>query len=340
MQIKRTTLQIFIHSVIWLLIIFVPFVLFDKPDSKITLDKIIFFIIHVLLFVSIFYSNYLIFIPHFLSKRKFILYIGAIIICIALLVIINNIFSSNILPEEAAPNIHKTRFRASLVFFSVFLIAVSTSIKVTQNWYYNEKQKNIIKNEKLNSELSFLKSQVNPHFLFNTLNNIYSLANRKSEYTADAIMKLSHLMRYMLYEAKKETVSLQYEINYLVDYIELQKLRMPDKSKVIFNIDSIEIEKEIEPMLLIPFVENAFKHGDIFSENAKIEIQLRINENELYFKVENNIDKKLISEKDKGSGIGLNNLKKRLELLYPDNHEFFTETKNDIFTSVLNIKFS
>ncbi len=339
MQNNRKYLNIFIHSVIWLLVIFLPFAFFNKPDEQITIEKIIFFFVHVFLFVALFYSNYLFFIPQFLSKRKFWLYAGGIVLSISLLVFINSIASSYILPEKATPNVHNSRFGGSLVFLSIFLVAISTSIKVTQNWYDNEKQKNVIKNEKLNSELSFLKSQVNPHFLFNTLNNIYSLANRKSEHTGDAIMKLSHLMRYMLYEAKKDTVDLQSEINYLADYIELQKLRMPDKSKVIFNVDSSDFEKEIEPMLLVPFVENAFKHGDIFSVDAKIDILLRIKDNELYFKVENKIDKALITEKDKGSGIGLENLNKRLELLYPEKHEFITKVKDDIFVSELKIQF-
>ncbi len=339
MQIKRKYLEIFIHVVIWLLAIFLPIVLFNNPEKEFTVDKILFFIIHVSLFIAVFYSNYLFFIPILLSKRKFIFYTLAVIISIGFLVFLNHIASSIILPDFATPNAHNYRFKGSLVFFSAFLIAISTSIKVTQNWYINEKQKNIIKNEKLNSELSFLKSQINPHFLFNTLNNIYSLASRKSDNTADAIIKLSHLMRYMLDEAKKETVSLQNEINYLSDYIELQKLRMPDKSKVIFNIEGDDTDKCIEPMLLIPFVENAFKHGDIFSEDAKINILLKLDNDKLNFKVENKIDKSIISEKDKGSGIGLENLQKRLELLYPKKHEFKTEIKEDIFISSLKIQF-
>lgn len=336
-QINRKYLEIFIHVVIWLLAIFLPLVLFNNPEQELTADKLLFFIIHISLFVAIFYSNYLFFIPKFLQRKKFILYIISIIISIGLLVMINHYASSQILPEFAAPNAHNYRFRGSLIFFSAFLVTISTSIKVTQNWYYNEKQNNIIKNEKLNSELSFLKSQVNPHFLFNTLNNIYSLANRKSEYTGEAIMKLSHLMRYMLDEAKKDTVNLQKEIDYLVDYIELQKLRMPDKSKVIFNLDGNSSEKKIEPMLLIPFVENAFKHGDIFSEDAKISILLRIEERQLYFKVENKINNALVQ--DKSGGIGLNNLKKRLEYLYSEKHEFTTEVKDDVFVSELKIQF-
>ncbi|NPA44351.1 MAG: histidine kinase, partial [Chlorobi bacterium] len=265
--------------------------------------------------------------------------VTALILSIAFIVYSNNLIAHYFLPADFVEDMQKNHLTGKIVYTSIFLLGISTSIKVTQNWYENEKQKNIIKNEKLNSELSFLKSQVNPHFLFNTLNNIYSLANRKSEYTADAIMKLSHLMRYMLYDAKKNKVDLQNEINYLADYIELQKLRMPDKSKVIFNIEGNSENMQIEPMLLIPFVENAFKHGDIFSDNAKIDILLKIKNNELYFMVENNIDMKAVTEKDDVNGIGLDNLRKRLELLYPEKHKFIIKIEDDLFISSLKIKF-
>lgn len=316
-----------------------PFIFFDKPKHDFPLSATYLFFFRLVLFVILFYINYFFYIPYLLSKKRILIYSIALIISIAFIVYSNNLIAYIFLPEGFVEDMKKAYFNGKIVYTSIFLLGISTSIKVTQNWYENEKQKNVIKNEKLNSELLFLKSQINPHFLFNTLNNIYSLANRKSEHTPDAIIKLSHLMRYMLDDAKKETVELSKEINYLSDYIELQKLRMPDKSKVIFNVEDAHTEKCIEPMLLIPFVENAFKHGDIFSEDAKIHILLRIKDNELYFKVENKIDKAQKTEKDKGSGIGLNNLKKRLELLYPEKHKFITEIKDDIFVSILKIWF-
>lgn len=339
MQLKEKHYQLFIHLITWVIIIVLPFIFFDKPEHDFPKGATYLFFFRLVLFVTIFYVNYFFYIPYLLFRKRFFFYAIAIITSIAFIIYSNIGIANYFLSEDFIEGMKVHNITGKIVYTSIFLLGISTSITVTQNWYKNEEQKNVIKSEKLNSELSFLKSQVNPHFLFNTLNNIYSLANRKSEHTPDAIMKLSHLMRYMIYETKKDTVDLQKEINYLTDYIELQKLRMLDKSKVIFNIDNSECEKEIEPMLLIPFVENAFKHGDIFSEDAKIEITLRIKDNELYFKVENNIDKKIIEDKDKGSGIGLNNLKKRLELLYPENHIFATEIINDIFVSELKINF-
>ena len=339
MQFKEKHHQILIHLITWVLIIILPFIFFDKPEHDFPENATYLFLFRLVLFVSIFYVNYFFYIPYLLFRKRFFFYAIAITTSIAFIVYSNIGIANFYLPADFVEGMKTQNITGKIVYTSIFLLGISTSIQVTQNWYKNEEQKNIIKSEKLNSELSFLKSQVNPHFLFNTLNNIYSLANRKSEHTPDAIMKLSHLMRYMLDEAKKDTVSLQNEINYLTDYIELQKLRMPDKSKVAFALDGNSSDKIIEPMLLIPFVENAFKHGDIFSDDAKIDILLRISENELYFKIENNIDKKTATEKDKVSGIGLNNLRKRLELLYPEKHYFITKIKNDIFVSELKISF-
>ncbi|MCD4791646.1 MAG: histidine kinase [Bacteroidales bacterium] len=339
MQINRKLLQIFIHIVAWLLFISMPLLIFGKLEEEVIPIKAYYFLFRLFLFVSLFYLNYLVFIPRLLSKRKFILFAASLIVSIGVVITLNYLTIKYSLADEAFNHIDNSRKIAGIGFVSVFLAAIGTSIKITQKWYNNEKQKNIINNEKLNSELSFLRSQVNPHFLFNTLNNIYSLANRKSEQTGNAIMKLSHLMRYMLYEAKKDRVDLQNEINYLTDYIELQKLRMPDKSKVVFNIEGNENDKEIEPMLLVPFLENAFKHGDIYSDDAKIDILLRIKETELLYKVENKIDEATITGKDKVKGIGLDNLNKRLKLYYPGKHEFSTEKKGNVFISILKIRF-
>jgi LytS/YehU family sensor histidine kinase len=178
-----------------------------------------------------------------------------------------------------------------------------------------------MENEKLNSELAFLKSQVNPHFLFNILNNICSLARKKSDDTENAIIKLSHIMRYMLYESKDEKVSLEKEVEYLKNYIELQRLRISDKVDINFSIDGDPESGMIEPMLLIPFVENAFKHGVSYLEESKINISLKIEKDLLIFKVENNMIRKSVDVVQLESGIGLRNVLRRLDLLYPGKHK-------------------
>jgi len=193
-----------------------------------------------------------------------------------------------------------------------------------------------LETEKLASELAFLKSQINPHFLFNTLNNVYSLAFKKSDDTPDAIIKLSKLMRYMLYESNENQVFLSKEIEYLHNYIDLQKLRLPNTIKIIFNVEGDIEGRLIEPMLLIPFVENAFKHGISYVDNSKISISIKLSAYELLFVIENKINNAKITE-ESGSGIGLSNVKRRLTLLYPNKHTITINDNNDEFKVTLKI---
>jgi ligand-binding sensor domain-containing protein/sensor histidine kinase YesM len=168
------------------------------------------------------------------------------------------------------------------------------------------------------SELALLRSQINPHFLFNTLNNIYSLVYQRSDHAPEAVMKLSEIMRYMLYEATSEKVLLQNEINYLKSFIELQLLRLKNKDFVSFNITGTTDNLTISPMLLIAFVENAFKHGVKRGNNPGIIINLDVLDNSINFEVINYCQKNDTSNKDQTGGIGLTNIKRRLELLYPN----------------------
>jgi LytS/YehU family sensor histidine kinase len=201
----------------------------------------------------------------------------------------------------------------------------------------NEKKQSQTEKEKLNSELSFLKSQVSPHFLFNTLNNIYTLARINSKDTAPAIMKLSEILRYMIYESEDEKVWLSKEIEYLRGYVELQKLRIHDGITINFKVESDNEKKLIAPMLLVPFVENAFKHGISYLNSSFIDIEVKTWENFISIKVINSVNTN--TDKDSSSGIGLQNVRRRLELLYPKKYrleirqsenEFYVDLRIDI----------
>jgi len=170
------------------------------------------------------------------------------------------------------------------------------------------------------SEIALLRSQINPHFLFNTLNNIYSLVNKNSDNAPSAVMKLSELMRYMLYEANTDKVSLEKEINYLKSFIELQLLRTKNNDFVEFNIIGNIYGKSITPMIFIHFIENAFKHGSKINQNPGILINLHLDENYLKFDITNTYQKNGIINKDQTGGIGLKNVIRRLELIYPNKH--------------------
>jgi LytS/YehU family sensor histidine kinase len=194
-------------------------------------------------------------------------------------------------------------------------------------------------NENLKTELSFLRSQVSPHFMFNVLNNMVALARKHSDQLEPSLIKLSSLMRYMLYEADEDLVSLESEVEYLQSYIDLQMQRFGNKVSVKLDFSEIDAAYEIEPMLLIPFVENAFKHGVSGLDDAIIEIKLKAIKKQLLFVVSNKYNKQLEEIKDKTSGIGLANVKRRLQLLYQSNYQLKIENANNLFTVSLHLNF-
>ena len=232
------------------------------------------------------------------------------------------------------------RLFLNTLFPAFFIFTVSTAIRIINEWFRAEKQKKEMENEKLNAELAFLKSQVNPHFLFNILNNICSLARKKSDDTENAIIRLSQIMRYMLSDSKDEKVNLEKEVEYLRNYIELQQLRISDKVQVNFSLEGMPETKTIEPMLLIPFVENAFKHGVSYREESVIDIFLKVLDSGISFRVENTVFRKEGEPIALESGIGLKNVLRRLELLYPGSHRIDIRDTGQKYRVDLQIAFA
>lgn len=192
-----------------------------------------------------------------------------------------------------------------------------------------------LKNEKAKTELLHLKSQVNPHFFFNMLNNLYGLVDKDSKKAQELILKLSDMMRYSIYEGDKDTVLLSEEIMYLQNYIELHKMRYHKAIDVQLQIETNDNDYEIMPLLFIILLENAFKHGvENLRENAFVHIHLTAQNNEVKFEIENNFD---ASEDNSETGIGLNNLKRRLELAYPNKHYFEVSKIDSIYKAKLSI---
>ncbi len=215
------------------------------------------------------------------------------------------------------------------IFFLVY--AIGTSIAVTQRWLKAEQKNKAVENEKLSTELSFLKSQINPHFFFNTLNNIYSLAIVQSDQTAPAVLKLSAIMRYILTETKQDWVPLTKEIKFISNYIELQQVRLTDKVSIHFNITGETEQVMVAPLIFIPFIENAFKYGISTREKTSIVIDLHVTGNSIDFKVSNPIAATQIDPAEK-TGIGLQNTRRRLELLYQEKHELLITNQNNNYS--------
>jgi len=364
MKANRKIVVAGLHVLGWGIILLIPRYLMHQTQFRISFMQEIAMWVPV---VILFYFNYYIFIPKLLNRRKFIFYAMSLIAMIIILLFSIRLFdhyyiaikplppppsieSAHIgdtykgdfispLSDKDGGNLRMMRRELDIFVLCILSIAVSTSIKVTGQWYSNEKERKEMENQKLSAELSFLKSQINPHFFFNTLNSIYSLAIQKSDKTPEAIVKLSELMRYIIYESDKNLVSLKKELEYIKNYVELQQLRLMSNVKVTYDIQGVAYSDiMIEPLLFLPFIENAFKHGIDSTRKCEIKIKFVIASDLLVFIVENPIVKQSKRQSSESSGIGLVNSKKRLQLLYQDRHELKVTQTDEFFEVELAIK--
>ena len=292
-----------------------------------------------LFLVAFYYTNIHVFIPRLLTQKKWFWYFLLILVCLFLYTQLPRLFEAAI--REDLPGRYRGRNReryrsfipypftgTTAVFFLVF--TVSTCVRVIQEWLNTEKRNEEVEKEKLVTELSFLKSQINPHFLFNTLNNIYSLALVKSDATAGAVLKLSAIMRYVLNETKHDWVPLEKEIEFINHFIDLQKVRLTDKMSIRFSVLGNVEGQQIAPLILIPFIENAFKYGVSTKEPSEIILELRAENNTITFFIKNKILKTENNNHD-NTAIGLKNTRRRLELLYPEKHTLTVSEENNQF---------
>jgi len=223
------------------------------------------------------------------------------------------------------------------VYFEVCrVLFVLSLILFIINWLFNLwKQYQQLKHDKSKAELALLKSKIDPHFFFNTLNNLYGLAMEKSDKTPSVILKLSDIMRYTIYEGEHDTVSILDEVNYLEKYIEIHQIRYKKKVAISFEKELAYEEAKIAPLLFIILLENAFKHGvDSMTDEAYINIKLLVHKDEVSFTVENNYE----AQQNDDKGIGIDNLKNRLRLLYPAQHSLHIENENGVYWAQLKLQ--
>jgi len=332
---RKRTIEVFIHvagCIIFLAlpILFRPgslenFDIFDDPRSRSD-------IISYLLLILFFYANSYVLIPKLQFEKKYLRFAAAVFFCFLIVAYLPDAFVSFDHPRRPPPPKPPGGgfifFRISNVLF-LFLIVFffSLVLKISDRWKRTEK-------EKLQAELSYLKAQINPHFLFNTLNGIYALAIQGSEHTASAVVKLAGMMRYVMYEAHHEYVSLEKEITYIKSYIELQKIRFGDSIDVTFSVQGDIRSKTMAPLILISFVENAFKHGVNAEQDSRIVIRLDIVEDTLYLEVSN---KKVLPMQldDEKSGLGIENASGRLTALYGGKHSLsIQDNERDFIVSL------
>jgi len=347
--------KILFHSIIWTFFILTSLIQFYESPFNLNND----FYVQWITGIVLFYLNYFYLVPVLLLEKKYWLYFSFVFALILLFMIIRiNYFFPDF--KQARPHhmmrppedlklmfkgkrvhaIMATRepifFKIGPSLFYILIITISAIIRTLSEFYNNQQNKLIAETHRTNTELIYLRKQTNPHFLFNSLNSIYSLAHKKSDLVPDAIVTLSELMRYMLYETDNKTVALEKEVNYIQNYIELQKLRLNNIEDIFVNVHGDTRNKFIEPLLLISFVENAFKYGTDYKGAAHVKIKIFISENNLDFWIENTIESYV--KDPENSGIGLANIQNRLDLLYPDAHELTITQDNEFYRVHLNLK--
>ncbi len=330
-----------LHIAVWVLLFSLPYIL--KPslnESRPSTEKAEPALVHLryvlndLIYISFFYLNAVYLIPQFIYKRSYKRYAAVIIISFILILFITWAIFFVLLGMQHFNIRGHILFN---LFFFLFFFAGSTAYRMIKDRTRADKLAREKENENLKTELSLLRSQASPHFMFNVLNNMVALARKKSDLLEPSLLKFSSLMRYMLYDADEEKVGLEKEIDYLQSYIDLQQQRFGKNVQINVNLQQFDDNYEIEPMLLIPFVENAFKHGTGIIEDAQIAVTLKAEKGMLYFNVQNKYDPSSIEIKDKTSGIGLTNVKRRLNLLYGDKQNLLISRKDNWFTISLQL---
>lgn len=292
------------------------------------------YIINCATWIALFYVNAYVVFPALFNRQKYSKYALTLFLVFIILFFINQTSFRLLIPKRS--------FKlAGFVFFylfpCLFILAISTAFTMFRDRLISERRAKEKENENLKTELAFLRSQVSPHFMFNVLNNMVALARKKSDALEPSLIKLSSLLRYMLYETDEERVLLERETEYLQSYIDLQVQRFGKKVKVNVQMNEFDRSYFIEPMLLIPFVENAFKHGTGFIENAEINIEMKAKNNMLQFSVSNQYNPLEQEIKDKTSGIGLQNVKRRLNLLYSHSHALLICNKDNRYAVSLQL---
>ncbi|WP_415328417.1 sensor histidine kinase [Chryseobacterium sp. MMS23-Vi53] len=336
-NLKNKNVEISLHFLIWLVLFFLPaaFSFGSDADWK---DLFRRFWIQLIFLAVVFYANYIYFTKHLFENKKVWFFL------VNLLLILSLIFLKNQITDWLEPRRYNPNGRrppAAVFYFMdtlIYMIPVAFSIAINAGKKIQKAEEMKIEadNIKLQSELQHLKYQLQPHFFFNSLNNIYSLIDFDQEKAKHSIHSLSKLMRHLLYKTDVERISISEEVEFLNKYIELMSLRLTDNTKVYTNFPKTIPDMKIAPLLFISIVENAFKHGISATQHSDIYFKMEIIENEIHFTASNSNFPKTDTDKS-GSGIGVENLKKRLTLLYPEKHEFHSHLNNGMYIAEVKL---
>jgi len=337
MQLTKRKYKGILHIGFW--IIFLLFSVFFFSNFWSLKISILRAVLNGSLLIIVFYVNLLVLIPCLFSRKKYILYIISSIGLITVFIVMRIAFREYIFGVPAGIMISSRPYQSEFLIVSSFFFVFGLSIfyKLARNHFESAERNREIIRERDEAKFRMLKAQVNPHFLFNTLNNLYTLAYTRSDKTAGAIMSLSEIMRYLIYETEAPQVPVEKEIRFMTNYIELEKLRIEDPSKVSLVIEQPTGDLMVFPLIFIAYVENAFKHSSIDTDpEGFIQIFLSFREGEILFTCENSIP--AIKERNKAGGAGLINARARLDLMYPGKADLEIKSATLVYSVNLTIR--
>lgn len=337
-----------VQAFYWLVHTFIHIGLYNTIAENTTRDTIVWGIVTIGSAILVFYSYFYLLVPRYLGKNnlKFILITVAIVIFYPILkylldqqLNISSLQTLQLNPgEDPREIVVMGQEMGRRLFTILWIIPFALFSRFMVDWFKNKRIKSIMETQQLKSELAMLRNQVNPHFLFNVLNNIDAMVYPHSEEASEAIMKLSSIMRYMLYDSDSDFVKINQEVNYIKAFVDLQKMRLKPTDHIVFETNDPDADFKIAPMILIPFVENAFKHASRVDNQLMIDISLTVEADLMHFIIKNSFDSYTQEEKDETGGIGLSNVKKRLNLIYQHQHQLHISQEDGLYVVDLSIK--
>lgn len=333
-----------IHIVAWGILIGLPFFFTGRETQEVTVESYVRSIIVPISFMIVFYVNYFFLVKYFLyTKHGWKFFLSNVILIATSMILVHLLM--HLLPP---PEFHRPRpakeLQEVIGFFIVnamlyaLVAGLSVAIKMTSGWYQVESARRELEKSRAEAELQNLKSQLNPHFLFNTLNNIYSLISFSPERAQEAVHDLSRLLRYVLYESSQQLVLLEKELDFIRNYVELMRIRLPENVELKTEISAVSPDAEIAPLLFISLIENAFKHGVSNNKSSYIHLDIHQTGDLVVCYLRNSYFPKDAEQDKSGSGIGISNLRKRLALLYPNRHIFSSGIEGDSYYSMLELQ--
>ena len=310
----------FFHTLFWLALYIILIILDQNQNISYVLIREL---VNVAFFAIMVYLNIYLLFPYYLAKKNLLVHLISIAVAAILITPIKTLTFYLTSSSYADMQVYFLNNQPS-IFLSTFFIGIASTIyNIMNDWLLTQREKKELQAQTLQSELKFLKSQINPHFLFNTLNSLYALTLKKSDQAPEIVLKLSEMMRYMLYECNVPQVPLQKEVNYLHNYLELEKLRQGKRMKIDFSVIGEPKEQRLAPLMFIPFIENCFKHGinNQITEGF-VNMVLHIKPDSVKMEIENSrAPLRPSTSSKKSGGIGLVNVRRRLNLLYPAKHK-------------------